>query len=415
MSLAGNDVRRRSSAINLDFDSRKHTNKNCDEPILLCKEAEGYLFFSMTSDGTLNYKVAGKVQGSMSRYLVDPKAFNREKAPVVVLSSPPSGQGLAIQTYSRLLLPILKHFRVAHSHIVLKDESTASYLAANGQFIPDTIFILISGDGVIHEVVNGLATNPHFSANDTPIKICPIPTGTGNGLSTSLKISNLAQGIRAIFKDCFQPLPVLSVEINGRPLPIYATVVVSYGLHASLIRDCASPEVKARYGNNRFQEMAKRHLYPSPYLYQADLKLLRASKFPEFSGPEADTTVGDGEHTYCLFTRCSNLESDWNIAPLASPFSESDKFDVVRMGNLSGADLGTILMDAYKSGAQINRRAFEYYRVHQATLGITETANDRRVLCIDGVVIELAAHDQVKVSVSPTVGPMATRILVQKL
>ena len=184
-SLSSQDVRRRSSAINLNFDNRKSMNKAIDEPILLCKEEDGYLFFSMSSDGTLNYKVASKVSGSMAQYLVDPKAFNSFQAPVVVLASPASGTGLATSTYTRLLLPILKHFRIAHSHICLTDGQTASYLAENGQFTPDTIFILLSGDGVIHEVINGLAQNPHFETSNNTIKLCPIPCGSGNGLAAS--------------------------------------------------------------------------------------------------------------------------------------------------------------------------------------------------------------------------------------
>lgn len=369
----------------------------------------------MSSDGTLNYKLASRVQGAMSQYLVDPTAFNTANAPVIVLSSPNSGAGLASQTYTRLILPILKHFKIAHSHIELKDQNTAGYLAANGQFTSDTIFVLISGDGVINEVLNGLSVNPHFDRPNSVIKICPVPTGSGNGLSTSLKIMSLAQGIRAIFKDNFVPLPVISVDIGSRCETIYAAVVVSYGLHAVLIRDSDSPEAKQKHGNKRFQEVAKSLLHPKPYLYQGDLKLLRASRFPDFSGPQSDFTVGDGEHTYCLFTRCSNLERDWKIAPLANPLAPGNQLDVVRMGNLSGSDLGTVLMDAYKSGAQINRRSFEYFRSSQVTLNITEEDHLHRILCVDGVVLELTPHDTVRLNVTETIGRLGTKVYVQKL
>lgn len=415
LSLASNDIRRRSSAINLNFESRKGLNKAVDEPILLCKENEGYLFFSMTSDGMLNYKVASKVQGSMSKYLINPNTFNTERAPVVVLSSPKSGSGLAQQTYTRLLLPILKHFKIAHSHIALKDVKTASYLAVNGQFTANTIFILLCGDGVVHEVVNGLAKNPHFEQCNTTIKICPIPTGSGNGLSTSLKIHNIAQGIRAIFKNNFQPLPVMSVSINDHVDLLYAAVVVSFGLHAALVRDCESEEYKQRYGGNRFQEVAKKHLNPSPYLYQANLKLLRAARFPDFAGRQADMIIGDGKHSYCLITRCSNLEGDWKIAPFANPLAENGKLDVVRMGNLSGSELGSVLMDAYKAGAQINRESFEYYRASEVSAQMLESDQSRRLMCVDGTIIDVQPNDVVRVKVCPSVGPMDTVILVQHL
>lgn len=414
LSLANHDVRRRSSAINLNFDSRKGASNTVDEPILLCKEKDAYLFFCMTSDGMLNYKVAGKVQGSMSKYLVNPSQFNQEGAPIVVLSSPASGSGLAPQTYTRLILPIFKHFKVAHSHIVLKDKHTASYLASNGQFTSDTIFILIGGDGVIHEVINGLSHNPHFEESNTPIKLCPIPTGSGNGLASSLKIGSIAQGIRAIFKNNFQPLPLMSVSISDHEM-IYAAVVVSYGLHAALVRDCASQANKERHGNDRFKEVAKKHLYPSPYLYSGDLVITEASQFPDFAERGSTLTVGGGKHSYCLITRCSNLELDWKIAPMANPIVDNGKLDIVRMGALSGAELGSVLMDAYKSGSQINRKSFEYYRASGAGLKITETNPDMTVLCIDGVILELEHDDEVTVNVCQSVGAQRTRVMVQKL
>lgn len=415
LSLSVSDARRKSSAINLNFENRKNSTRLVDEPILLCKHNDEYLFFSMSSDGTLNYKVASRVEGSMSTYLVDPSRFNTQKGPVIVLSSPSSGAGLALQTYTRLLLPILKHFKIAHSHIELKDPSTAGYLAANGQFTSDTIFILLSGDGVINEIINGLSVNPHFEATGSAIKICPVPNGSGNGLANSLKITSIAQGLRAIFRDNFTPLPVISVEIGSRCEMIYSAVVVSYGLHAVLIKECADPATKAKYGNNRFQEVAKTLLNPKPYLYQADLKLLRASRFPDFNGPQFDLTVGNGEHTYCLFTRCANLESDWKIAPLANPLASGSQLDVVRMGNLGASDLTGVLMDAYKSGAQTNRRDFEYFRSSYVTLNITEEDPAHRVLCVDGMILDLLPHDTVKLAVTNSIGKMATTIQVQKL
>jgi sphingosine kinase len=45
--------------------------------------------------------------------------------------------------------------------------------------------VALSGDGVIHEVINGLAD--HERPTDAlAIPIVPIPTGSGNGLSLNL-------------------------------------------------------------------------------------------------------------------------------------------------------------------------------------------------------------------------------------
>ncbi|ORY84495.1 ATP-NAD kinase-like domain-containing protein [Protomyces lactucae-debilis] len=353
IALTASHVRRQSNGLNFGkADSKYKAAKDMDEPVLLSKEGSGYLFFSISSDGMLNYKTASRISGSMTSYLVDPLTFNGERAPVVVLTSPASGEGNALQTYQRLLLPILKHFKVDHSHIALSDANTASYLAKNGQYTANTIFILLSGDGVLHEVINGLAENTHFEAHYTPIRLCPIPCGSGNGLASSLKMTNVARGIRALFKPNWTTLPVLHAKSSAGSINRYAAVVVSYGLHAALVDDSASTEFREKYGTDRFKEAANRHLRPKPYLYKGKLSLTKACRFPDLNSEAArDQEVGSN-HTYVLITRCSSLESDWRIAPMASPTAYPDKLDVVRMGDMSGTDLGRILMDAYKNGAQ---------------------------------------------------------------
>ncbi|BFZ56345.1 hypothetical protein PYCC9005_003391 [Savitreella phatthalungensis] len=417
LSLANLNVRRRSSAISLNFANRKDAGKAVDEPILLSREKEGYLFFSMTSDGLLNYKVANRVQGAMSKYLVDPKLFNPEGAPVVVLSSPESGSGLATQTYSRLLLPIFKHFKVAHSHINLKDENMAHYLASNGQFTPNTIFVLLSGDGVLHEVVNGLSQNPHFSQINTPIRLAVVPCGSGNGMSSSLKMTTIAQGLRGLFKNNWQPLQVMSVRSQSLGLQ-YACVVFSYGFHAAVVHDSQSPQMKQAYGSNRFKEAAIKHLKPKPYSYRGALVLSDALRHPDFeqSSRAQDQVVGGREHSYILVTRCSNLESDWKIAPLASPMGNPGKLDVVRMsGDLNASELSGVLMSAYSMGAQINDPRFEYYRATGAVLAVGAEDEDRRRVCIDGAIHTVQYGEQVEIGCTYDIGPQQTRILMQKL
>lgn len=417
LSLANLNVRRRSSAISLNFANRKDAGKAVDEPILLSREKEGYLFFSMTSDGLLNYKVANRVQGAMSKYLVDPKQFNAEGAPVVVLSSPQSGSGLATQTYTRLLLPIFKHFKVAHSHINLKDENMAHYLASNGQFTPNTIFVLLAGDGVLHEVVNGLSQNPHFQQINTPIRLAMIACGSGNGMCSSMKMSTIAQGLRALFKNNWTPLQVMSVRSRSLGQQ-YACVVFSYGFHANVVADSAPPEMRASHGTNRFKEAAIKHLKPSPYVYRGALVLSDAARFPNFETPGAtrDQVVGDKEHTYMLMTRCSNLESDWKIAPMANPMGNPGKIDIVRMGGqLNASELSGVLMSAYSMGAQINDPRFEYYRATGAVLAVGEQAESRRRVCVDGAIHVVEYGEQIEVGCTYDVGPKKTRLLIQRL
>nr|GAT58647.1 predicted protein [Mycena chlorophos] len=72
-------------------------------------------------------------------------------------------------------LDIVHTTRPGHAYDIGKDLSLTDY---------DAIAIL-SGDGLVHEILNGLAHNLHpIKALATPL--APIPTGTGNGLSLNI-------------------------------------------------------------------------------------------------------------------------------------------------------------------------------------------------------------------------------------
>ncbi|KAF7323004.1 DAGKc domain-containing protein [Mycena chlorophos] len=72
-------------------------------------------------------------------------------------------------------LDVVHTTRPGHAYDIGKDLSLTDY---------DAIAIL-SGDGLVHEILNGLAHNLHpIKALATPL--APIPTGTGNGLSLNI-------------------------------------------------------------------------------------------------------------------------------------------------------------------------------------------------------------------------------------
>lgn len=228
-------------------------------------------------------------------------------------------------------------------------------------------------------------------------------------------MTDVARSIRALFKNSWAPFPVMRATSSAGSIDSYASVVVSYGLHAALVDDSASPEFKEKYGNNRFKEAANKHLRPQPYLYKGRLSLINASRLPTPSGeslPKRD--IGD-RHTYVLITRCSSLEPNWRIAPMASPTANPETVDVVRMADLSGAELGRILMDAYKNGAHVNDAQFEYNRATLVTFTVDESAHDRTRVCIDGAIYRVKQGEQVTVTVSPTIGNSQVQIQVPKL
>lgn len=56
-----------------------------------------------------------------------------------------------------------------------------------GQYVITRQMIsLITGDGVLHEVINGLLSRPDAEAVCSKVKLTVIPSGSGNALAASL-------------------------------------------------------------------------------------------------------------------------------------------------------------------------------------------------------------------------------------
>lgn len=58
--------------------------------------------------------------------------------------------------------------------------------------------LTLSGDGLVHEVINGLSKNKD-SVRAMHIPIVPMPTGSGNGFSVNLLGVEVIQRSRFIF------------------------------------------------------------------------------------------------------------------------------------------------------------------------------------------------------------------------
>ncbi|KAJ3055995.1 hypothetical protein HK097_008484 [Rhizophlyctis rosea] len=140
--------------------------------------------------------------------------------------------------------------------------------------IPQTelmIDTLYSGDGLIHELVNGILAPLKSSESPLPTLILGvIPAGTGNAIATTLSITTPAQAaFRIITARSIIPLKVTSVHIGPAvadakgikwtdstadveipPVVKYSVVVVSWGLHAQIVRQ--SESLRA-LGNQRFR------------------------------------------------------------------------------------------------------------------------------------------------------------------
>ena len=122
------------------------------------------------------------------------KPVRRAKAVVVV--NPVSGRGSARSDWERTVEPLLKRSGKFDYEVVVTEHSGhaidigADLIVRSSQSLPENekLFIIsIGGDGVVYELLNGIKNacpNTYLSVLNRLV-LCPLPSGSGNGLSYS--------------------------------------------------------------------------------------------------------------------------------------------------------------------------------------------------------------------------------------
>ncbi|PWN34932.1 uncharacterized protein FA14DRAFT_164097 [Meira miltonrushii] len=128
----------------------------------------------------------------------DTKPYRRLK----VIVNPIGGPGKAVQLYKSRVLPILD----AAGCTV---DATITTHAFHGQEIAETFSLDENGDGMLHEVLNGLAKRKDAEIA-LQIPLVPIPAGSGNAVA--LNLLGVDQGFN---------LALASLNaIKGKPMPV---------------------------------------------------------------------------------------------------------------------------------------------------------------------------------------------------
>lgn len=266
--------------------------------------------------------------------------------------------------------------------------------------------ILLSGDGGIVDLVNSLSSQPHSSTYVRP-EIVLLPLGTANALFHSINAATENPwGLAALSSRTSKPLPVVTATFSPGskllvdearstiPLPdgnvLHAAVVVSWGMHASLVADSDSAEYR-KFGIERFKMAAKEALYPAdgslPHPYSGRVKVL--TQDGEWK------SIGDDKHLYTLATLVSNLEKPFTISPASKPLDGS--LHLVYFGPTSGDEAMRIMGLAYQGGKHVEDEMVRYEKVEGVRIEMDEVDERWRRVCVDGKIVRVEEGGWVEV------------------
>lgn len=104
---------------------------------------------------------------------------------LLLLVNPFSGRGQAMQWCQTHILPMIREANISYNLIQTERQNHARELIREISLQEWDGIIIVSGDGLLHEVINGLMERPDWEqAIKTPVGI--LPCGSGNALSGSI-------------------------------------------------------------------------------------------------------------------------------------------------------------------------------------------------------------------------------------
>ncbi|EGE05147.1 Diacylglycerol kinase domain-containing protein [Trichophyton equinum CBS 127.97] len=354
-----------------------------------------------------------------------------------VIVSTLSGTQKASSFFQQAVKPLLSQLRPEGHYAVHETESAETITRlARTVFLPQALagiqqtIILMSGDGGLVDLIRVLAEAPAASTLVRPV-VCLVPMGTGNGLANSTGLlADSTLGLSRLVRGSPADLPAFCVrfppgsmyvtdEGRGRePVAaagVYGVVVVSWGLHASLVADSDTAAYR-RFGADRFKMAAQELLQPADgsasHSYSGSLILVQA-KGKEEEEEEEVVVVDRPSHMYVLVTLASQLEKGFTISPASAPLEK--QLRIVHFGPVPSERAGELMALAYAGGKHVDQPEVAYAAVEAVRIRVAEPDERWRRTPDSGVSLAPEAHPTFRTLRGWSVPPAETRRAAEML
>jgi len=181
-----------------------------------------FFFWSLVILGVLTYGISLYEWFSNGRVVKRAKTAmlkkHGNKPMYLILANPIGGDGKARSIYDNILLPMLERAEIRSKLVMTKHAGHARSIAAD--IDPNSVdaLILISGDGMVHEVMQGFADKCRNDADKLKelyqqVPLGLIPGGSSNGLAASFGHFDAVQGCIGIINGKQHLLDVQEIDL----------------------------------------------------------------------------------------------------------------------------------------------------------------------------------------------------------
>ena len=131
---------------------------------------------------------------------------------LLVLVNPVSGKGRAMRIFSAHVEPILLASGRPFDVTVTQRAGHAHAICSQLDVHDLDCVMSIGGDGLLHEIVNGLMSNDSYLRERQRVSLAVVPAGSGNGLSKSLGLPDVPSAALAAVRGVDTPLDLMALD-----------------------------------------------------------------------------------------------------------------------------------------------------------------------------------------------------------
>uniref|UniRef100_A0A0A9WQ72 Sphingosine kinase 1 n=4 Tax=Lygus hesperus TaxID=30085 RepID=A0A0A9WQ72_LYGHE len=188
--------------------------------------------------------------------------YNPEKtsllgdAKVLFILNPKSGVGKARETFQNKVVPLLTEGDLNYDlHVTRHAHDARNIVRTQNMWQYMGGVVVIGGDGILYEVINGLMERPDWESLFSELKLGVIPCGSGNGLAKSVSYafsepydhSPILVSTLNVVRGMSTPLDLVRVETENQIL--FSFLSIGWGLLSDV--DIESERIRA-LGAQRF-------------------------------------------------------------------------------------------------------------------------------------------------------------------
>jgi diacylglycerol kinase family enzyme len=187
---------------------------------------------------------------------------------LLILINPFAGRKNAQSIYEHVVKPMLALANIDQVTCLTTcyDGHAIELIASCENLLTYTDIVSIGGDGVFHEILNGLLRRPD-AEDAVKIALSVIPTGSGNALAVSLGIANVYSATWNLIKRFIRPMDLLAITQGAKSY--YSFIFVAWAFLADV--DLESDDYRwfgpARFNAAAFMRLIRLRRYRARLYY----------------------------------------------------------------------------------------------------------------------------------------------------